>query len=120
MSNNYEAMAVGQLAERELFHYPPYYRLIYVYLKHRDEQLLDEGARTMSERLRQYFGSRVLGPDKPPVARIQTLFIRKMMLKVEVTAPLSRARELLIDVQKEILSDPRFKSLLVYYDVDPM
>lgn len=120
MSNNYEAMAVGQLAERELFHYPPYYRLIYVYLKHRDEQLLDEVARTMSERLRQYFGSRVLGPDKPPVARIQTLFIRKMMLKVEVTAPLSRARELLMGVQKEILSDPRFKSLLVYYDVDPM
>ena len=54
------------------------------------------------------------------MARIQTLFIRKMMLKVEVTAPLSRARQLLVSVQKEILADPRYKSLLVYYDVDPM
>ena len=120
MANDYEAMAASQLAERELFHYPPYYRLIYVYLKHRDEQLLDEAAHTMAERLRQHFGSRLLGPDKPPVARIQTLFIRKMMLKVEVSAPLSRARQLLLEVQKEILSDPRYKSLLVYYDVDPM
>lgn len=120
MANDYEAMAASQLAERELFHYPPYYRLIYVYLKHRDEQLLDEAARTMAERLRQHFGSRLLGPDKPPVARIQTLFIRKMMLKVEVSAPLSRARQLLLEVQKEMLSDPRYKSLLVYYDVDPM
>ena len=74
----------------------------------------------MAERLRQHFGSRLLGPDKPPVARIQTLFIRKMMLKVEVSAPLSRARQLLLEVQKEMLSDPRYKSLLVYYDVDPM
>ena len=120
MANDYQAMAEGQLAERELFHYPPYYRLVYVYLKHRDEQLLDEVARTMAERLRQHFGSRLLGPDKPPVARIQTLFIRKMMLKVEVSAPLSRARQLLVEVQREILSAPRYKSLLVYYDVDPM
>ena len=120
MGNHYEAMAAAQLAERELFHYPPFHRLIYVYLKHRDEQLLDEAARTLAERLRQHFGSRLLGPDKPPVARIQTLFIRKMMLKVEVTAPLSRARQLLVSVQKEILADPRYKSLLVYYDVDPM
>lgn len=120
MANDYDAMAAGQLAERELFHYPPFHRLIYVYLKHRDEQLLDEAARTMAARLRQHFGSRLLGPDKPPVARIQTLFIRKMMLKVEVTAPLSRARALLIEVQKEMLADPRYKSLLVYYDVDPM
>ncbi|MGN0309526.1 MAG: primosomal protein N' [Bacteroides sp.] len=120
MGNHYEAMAAAQLAERELFHYPPFHRLIYVYLKHRDEQLLDEAARTLAARLRDHFGSRLLGPDKPPVSRIQTLFIRKMMLKVEVTAPLSRARELLVEVQKEILADPRYKSLLVYYDVDPM
>ena len=120
MANNYEAMAAGQLMERQLFHYPPYYRLIYVYLKHRDEQILSQASFQMASRLRQCFGDRVLGPDKPPVARIQTLFIRKMVLKIESNASLAQARELLIKVQQETLSAERYRSLIIYYDVDPM
>lgn len=58
--------------------------------------------------------------DKPPVARIQTLFIRKIIVKIEYNAPMARARELLVQVQKEMVSEDRFKSLIVYYDVDPM
>ena len=110
----------GQLAERQMFHYPPYYRLVYVYLKNRNEQLLDLMAQTMSGKLRAVFGNRVLGPDKPPVARIQTLFIRKIIVKIEYNAPMARARELLVQVQKEMVAEDRFKSLIVYYDVDPM
>ena len=120
MANNYEAMATGQLVERQLFHYPPYYRLIYVYLKHRDEQILSQASFQMASRLRQCFGDRVLGPDKPPVARIQTLFIRKMVLKIETNASLAHARELLVKVQQETLSDERYRSLIIYYDVDPI
>lgn len=118
--NDYEGMVGGQLAERQMFHYPPYYRLIYVYLKNRNETLLDLMAQTMANKLRSVFGSRVLGPDKPPVARVQTLFIRKIIVKIEVNAPMVRARELLMQVQKEMIAEDRFKSLIVYYDVDPM
>lgn len=118
--NDYEGMVGGQLAERQMFHYPPYYRLIYVYLKNRNETLLDLMAKTMASKLRSVFGSRVLGPDKPPVARVQTLFIRKIIVKIEVNSPMARARELLTQVQKEIIAEDRFKSLIVYYDVDPM
>ena len=103
-----------------MFHYPPYYRMVYVYLKNRNETLLDVMAHTMAEKLRALFGNRILGPDKPPVARIQTLFIRKIVVKIEQNAPMSRARELLLRVQLEILVFERFKSLFVYYDVDPM
>ena len=120
MANDFEGMASGQLAERQMFRYPPYYRLVYVYLKHRDEALLDVMAHAMAERLRVVFADRVLGPDKPPVARVQTLFIRKIVLKIEQGASLARARELLVQVQKEMLSEDKFKSLIVYYDVDPM
>lgn len=88
--NDYEGMVGGQLAERQMFHYPPYYRLIYVYLKNRNETLLDLMAQTMASKLRSVFGSRVLGPDKPPVARVQTLFIRKIIVKIEVNAPMVR------------------------------
>ena len=120
MANDFEGMASGQLAERQMFRYPPYYRLVYVYLKHRDEALLDVMAHTMAERLRAIFADRVLGPDKPPVARVQTLFIRKIVVKIETAASLPRVRRWLAEVQREVQADERFRSLLVYYDVDPM
>ena len=120
IGNNYEEMVDGQLAERQMFHYPPYYRLVYVYLKNHNETLLDQMAAVMADKLRTVFGNRVLGPDKPPVARIQTLFIKKIVLKIEQNAPMGRARELLQRIQKEMLEDERYKSLIVYYDVDPM
>ena len=102
MANDFEGMASGQLAERQMFRYPPYYRLVYVYLKHRDEALLDVMAHAMAERLRVVFADRVLGPDKPPVARVQTLFIRKIVVKIETTASLSRVRQWLVEVQREV------------------
>ena len=120
IANDYEGMVGGQLAERQMFHYPPYYRLVYVYLKNRNETLLDLMAQTMAGKLRTIFGNRVLGPDKPPVARVQTLFIRKIVVKIETKAPMTRVRELLLQVQKEMVMEDRFKSLIVYYDVDPM
>lgn len=120
IANDYESMVDGQLAERQMFHYPPYYRLVYVYLKNRNETLLDLMAQTMAAKLRAIFGNRVLGPDKPPVARVQTLFIRKIVVKIETKAPMARVRELLLQVQKEMVAEDRFKSLIVYYDVDPM
>lgn len=120
MTNNYEEMVMGQLAERQMFQYPPYYRLVYVYIKHKDARLLEQIARTMAEKLRAVFGSRVCGPADPPVARVQLLYIKKIIVKIEVNAPMNRARELLRQVQREMVADERFKSLIVYYDVDPM
>ena len=120
IANDYEDMVGGQLAERQMFHYPPYYRLVYVYLKNHNEAMLDQMATVMADKLRAVLGNRVLGPDKPPVARIQTLFIKKIVVKIEQNAPMGRARELLLRIQREMLEDERYKSLIVYYDVDPM
>ena len=105
IGNDYEGMVNGQLAERQIFHYPPYYRLVYVYLKNRNETLLDLMAQTMAGKLSAIFGNRVLGPDKPPVARVQTLFIRKIVVKIETKAPMARVRELLLQVQKDMVMD---------------
>jgi len=119
-TNDYEGMVNMQLAERQMFHYPPYYRLIDVYLKHRNMRLLDLMAQTMATKLRMTFGSRVLGPDRPPVSRVQKLFIRKIVLKLEAKVSTSRVREILMQVQAQMQADDQFKSLTVYYDVDPM
>ncbi|MDR3118173.1 MAG: primosomal protein N', partial [Mediterranea sp.] len=120
ITNDYEGMVNQQLAERQLFHYPPYYRLIYVYLKHKDALLAEQMAQMTAEKLRAVFGDRVCGPADPPVARIQLLYIKKITIKIEINAHLARARELLRQIRQEILADERFKSLIIYYDADPM
>ena len=120
VTNNFTQMNAEQLEERGLFKYPPFYRLIYVYLKHRKEDVLEQAAFYMAEALRNGLGDRVLGPDKPPVARIQTLYIKKIVVKVEQQASMVKIRAYLKQVQHYIIEDERFRSLMVYYDVDPM
>ena len=119
IGNDYGQLYYDQLAERQMFRYPPYYRLIYVYLKHRKPDVLDLASDTMAQYLRTGLGDRVLGPDKPPVARIQTLYIKKMMVKVEQKASMAKVRDYLLGVRRAIVEDERFRSLTVYYDVDP-
>ena len=117
--NNYAAFYQSQTAERRLFHYPPYYRLIYVYLKHRHDEVVTTAGIELGSRLRQWFGDRVLGPDKPAVARIKTLSIRKIVLKLETGIDMSRVRQYLVLAQQQMLQDKRYASLHIYYDVDP-
>ena len=119
IQNDYEQLYYDQLAERQLFRYPPFYRLVYVYLMHRKEDVLNAAAEAMATQLRTGLGERVLGPDKPPVGRIQTLFIKKMIIKVEQNASMAKVKAYLQAVQRAIIADERFRSLIVYYDVDP-
>lgn len=115
---DYEAMFRTQMEERRLFSYPPVCRLVYVYMKHKDETVLDHLAEEMAGLLRQVFGQRVLGPDMPPIARVQTMYIRKVCLKLELTANMAEARRRLHEIQKYMTSKPEYKSAVIYYDVD--
>ncbi len=118
--HDYKGMYDRQCAEREAFGYPPYTRLIYIFLKHKDEALLDTLAQRYAATLRQVFDHRVIGPDNPPVARIQSLYIRKIMLKIEVSASMAQVKSLLRRIYEKCLDDARFKTLTLYYDVDPL
>ncbi len=119
VENNWCDFYSLMLAERRLFHYPPFYRLIYVYLKHKDENRADTAALEMGGRLRQWFGARVLGPDKPAVSKVRTLFIRKIMLKLEMGIDMKKVRQCLHTAQLQMEQDKRYSSLQIYYDVDP-
>jgi len=118
--SDYAALYRDQLEERRAFSYPPFCRLIYIYLKHKDVRILDAMARDAAALMRQIFGTRVLGPDEPPVGRVQQFYIRKLMLKLELTASADEARRRLRQLQTYLLSLPHYKSALVYYDVDPL
>ena len=120
MNNNYEAMYEGVTAERKEFHYPPFYRLVYVYLKHRDDKVVASAAATLAFKLRIWFGERVLGPDKPSVAKVKSLNIRKIMIKLENGIDIQKVRQYLRKAHSDILKDKRFNSLVIYYDVDPL
>ena len=118
--NDYQAFFRSLLAERQAFHYPPYYRIIYVFLKHQKDQVVDTAGLELGARLRQWFGVRVLGPDKPAVARVKTLSIRKLVLKLELGIDMAKVREYLRLAQTQMLQDKRYASLQLYYDVDPL
>lgn len=118
--NDYQNFYRNVLEERKDFHYPPFYRLIYVYLKHREENVVESAGYELGSRLREVLGNRVLGPDKPAVARIKTLNIRKIVLKLENGIDMTRAKQVLRQVQEAMSKDKRYGALVVYYDVDPL
>lgn len=119
-AHTYEGFYEHELEERRRYGYPPFTRVINIYLKHRDEELLIRAAAGYAETLRHLFGNRILGPDEPHIARIQSLYIRKIMLKVEIQASMSKVKAILRSVYEAQMADKSLRSLVVYYDVDPM
>lgn len=117
--NDYTSLYKDMTDERLAFRYPPYTHLIYVFLKHNRDEVVNTAAIEMGGRLRQWFGGRVLGPDKPAVAKVKSQNIRKLVLKLENGIDMKRVREYLLLAQSQLLADKRYASLQVYYDVDP-
>ncbi|MCD8194206.1 MAG: primosomal protein N' [Tannerellaceae bacterium] len=115
----YKEMVDLQLSERSMFRYPPYYRLVNLVLRSRNEMVLDELAATYVSKLRKVLGERVLGPVMPPVTRIQTFHVRKIVLKLEISVGIAPVRDLLERVYTEMQAIPAFRQLVVHYDVDP-
>ena len=120
VQNDYEGLYHEQLNERQLFRYPPFTRLIGIYLKHRDERKVEAAAQALAAVLRPHFQQDLLGPDRPLVGRIQLLYIRHLLLKVEATASPQAVRRTLLAARQSLLSVEAYKSVNVYFDVDPM
>ena len=118
--NDYEGFFRDLMDERRLFGYPPFGRLVYVYIRHRQEPTAESAAQYAAGLLRQWFGERVLGPDKPSVARVKTLSIRKIVLKLENGIDLAQVRLCLRQAHAQIMQDKRYATLQIYYDVDPL
>ena len=120
VDNDQAAFFRSVMTERREFRYPPFTRLVYVYLKHRSDNLVDTAGHELGSRLRQWFGARVLGPDRPAVAKVKSLSIRKLLLKIEPGLNLADVRKYLALAQQQMLQDKRYASLQIYFDVDPL
>lgn len=119
-SHDYNGFFIYELEQRRKFVYPPFSRIIMVYVKHRDRAVVDRVARDYAARLRQLLGNRVNGPIEPPIERVASLFIRQIMLRIEVDASVSRVKEVLRGVYIEMNSGAEKTGATLHYDVDPV
>ncbi len=119
-SHDYKGFYIHELEERRKFNYPPFSRIVNIYIKHRDRASVDRIAREYAENLRALLGSRVNGPVEPPVERIASFYIRQIMLKVETSASIRRVKEILRSEYVRHNSSPIKSGAVIYYDVDPV
>ena len=120
VENDFDSFYTELLDERSMFRYPPFYRLIYIYVRHGKADIADKAADEMATLLRQRLGLRILGPDRPVVARIKSKFIRKIVIKLENGIDLSKVREYLRDIHKLIIRKKQFATVNIIFDVDPL
>lgn len=116
---DYAAFYRDQTAERRLFCYPPFCRLIYVSLRHRDERTAEAAAAWLAAALRPHFPDALLGPDRPPVGRARSLFIRRLVVKVGPALPLAGVRRTLLSARAALLALHAYRSVGISFDVDP-
>jgi len=118
--HDYEAFYTHELEERRAFNFPPFSRIINIYVKHREASTTAECASIYAAALRKIFGTRICGPQEPPVSRVQSMYIRKIMLKAELNISMKQVKNILRDEYVKLSSNPLMRSLTIYYDVDPV
>ena len=118
--HDYKAFYDNEIENRRAFRYPPFTRVITIYLRHKDNSTLINLANEYTRRLKDRFGQRVTGPETPYVARISTWNIRTIMLKVETQASMPKVKQLLRDIYVGMTDIQGMKSALLHFDVDPV
>ncbi len=120
LNYNYESFYKEQIAERELFRYPPFTRLISVVLKDKNENRVERGANHFAGMIKPSLGNMVFGPNKPVVSRIQQYNIREILLKLDNNISASKIRDFLKQTELKLRQNTEYKYLHIYYDVDKM
>lgn len=119
-SQDYSGYYEYELEQRRRFGYPPFTKIIMLYVKHREEAEAARLATRYAGELQKVFGTRVLGPAKPSVARISNYYIQTIMLKIEAVASMIKVKKLLFEIYSRMAADRSFRNAQVYYDVDPV
>lgn len=119
-NHDYAGYYENEISDRSRYAYPPFTKVINIYLKNKDAVACDRAAVILAMSLRKVFGERVLGPEKPFVSRIATYYLQSIMLKIEASASMKKVKDLLRSILTNIAANPDIKSSVIYYDVDPV
>lgn len=117
---DYKTFFEQQMIERELFHYPPYYRLIEITIKHRDYKVLNNVSYVLAKTLQKTIDKYVLGPINPPVGKIQNYYLKTILLKIENKTNINQIKRFVAQQTNNLLLNSEFKSTRFFIDVDPM
>ncbi|MBD5370086.1 MAG: primosomal protein N' [Bacteroides sp.] len=118
--HDYPGFYADEIESRRQLQYPPFTRIINIFIKNKESHACDEAALLLATHLRSTFGERVLGPQKPLVSRVNTYYLQCIMLKVEATASMIKVKRILRTIYESLARDQRIKSSTIYYDVDPV
>lgn len=120
VNHDYEAMFTTEIHERKNFSYPPFFRLIRIDLRHKEQAVVQSGANYLSQLLRQQLAERVLGPEQPLIARIRNQYIETILLKIERTGiSIQKVKELIRYHIQQFGTVKEFKGVRIQIDVDP-
>lgn len=117
--NNFFTFWEWQLAERNRFHYPPFYRLVRITLKHKDKHHLEDTAENLAKTLRHSLGENVLGPEPPIISRVQGLYIIEILVKIKREQPLQRIKEFIRYSITMLKQKRETSTVVIAIDVDP-
>ncbi|SDM18161.1 replication restart DNA helicase PriA [Pedobacter steynii] len=119
IENKYQEMYTDEIRERREFHYPPFTRMIFVNIKHKDMNLLNVAAQQFATALRVQLGNRVLGPEQPMVGRIRNYYIKQIIIKSDKNTAITKVKSVLKEVILQFQSQKDYRSAIVQVDVDP-
>jgi primosomal protein N' (replication factor Y) len=119
VDNDYLGMYNDEIAEREKFLYPPFSRMIFLYIKHKDANVLDRAALSLAKTLKAKFGQRVLGPEQPLISRVRNLYIKQIIIKADKHTAIHKVKVVLRETLTEFNATKDFKSVITQIDVDP-
>lgn len=117
--HDYKRFYAAEIQERQRYRYPPFTKVINIYLKHKDAAIVDRMAVTYAQELHRIFGERVLGPEKPFVSRVALWYLQCIMLKVESNVSMKKVKALLHQLYERMAALPDMRGTVLYYDVDP-
>ncbi len=119
IEHDYIGFYKSEIIERKNYFYPPFFKIIQITLKHRDENLIIASSQQLADSLKSVFKERVLGPEYPIVKRVHNLYMKQIILKIERDASDKRVKEKLQQLIDDFYSKPQNKSIRIVIDVDP-
>jgi primosomal protein N' (replication factor Y) len=120
-THDYKGMYASEVAERQRFGYPPFYRLLKITLKHKQQQVVEQAAHILSNWLRPHIGANLVGPAAPLVGRVRTYYLQEMLIKLPRDAKvIAQTKQLLREHFIKLQAEKQYRSVLIVPDVDPV
>ncbi|WP_396191315.1 primosomal protein N' [Flavobacterium sp.] len=116
--NDYVGMYKEQLYERQIYKYPPFFRLIKLTLKHKDFEKLKEGSMWLYQVMQQNLNVPVLGPEEPGINRIRNEYIRTIMVKIPQDSSISSTKKTIQKILNSFDVVPQYRTIKVTANVD--